>query len=345
MGLRPFARAALLLLAALPALAESPQPAVIARLAPRSLLLDVAALPGGAIVAVGERGHVLVSHDGGQSFTQSPAPARSGLTAVAFADREHGWAVGHDEVILRTSDGGASWQLAHYAPEKQQPLLGVWFGDASHGIAIGAFATVYTTADGGQSWQLSDFTPRPLHAAAPKAHKGRITAADLAESDDEGLAQPHLNAIARAGSGRLYIAGEAGHIFASDDGGHGWVQLAAPYDGSLFGILPLDGDALLVFGLRGHLYRSDDAGKSWRALESHSEALLSGSTRLGDGTVVIVGLSGTVLVSSDGGLSFSAHQQADRKGLSAVAPAPGGVVVVGEAGVHLLSRAALGLGG
>ena len=344
-GLRLFARAALVLLAALPALAETPQPAVIAPLAARSLLLDVTVLPGGTVVAVGERGHVLLSRDGGTSFTQSPAPARSNLTAVSFVDREHGWAVGHDEVILRTSDGGASWQLAHYAPEKQQPLLGVWFGDPTHGIAIGAFATVYTTADGGQSWTASEFTPKPLHAAPVKAHTGRTTAADLAESDDQGLAQPHLNAIARARSGRLYIAGEAGHLFSSDDGGHSWAQLPAPYDGSLFGILPLDGDALLVFGLRGHLFRSEDAGHSWRALESHCEALLSGSTRLGDGTIVIVGLSGTVLVSVDGGQTFAVHQQADRKGLAAVAAAPGGVVVVGEAGVHLLSRAALGLEG
>jgi photosystem II stability/assembly factor-like uncharacterized protein len=320
---------------------------VIAPLAQSSLLLDACAIPADGIAVVGERGHILLSHDGGATFVQSPVPVRSTLTAVRFADREHGWAVGHDETILRTADGGASWQLVHYAPEKQQPLLSVWFADAVHGIAVGAFATVLATSDGGATWTAAAFAPKPL-APPPGAHRrsGRLTERDLAaEQDDEGLAQPHLNALAAAAHGRLYLAAEAGHLYRSDDAGGSWTQLPVPYDGSFFGIQPLDGDALLAYGLRGHLYRSDDGGHSWSALDSHSEALLAGSTRLADGTIVIVGLSGTVLVSRDGGRSFELHQQADRKGLAAVAPAPGGAVVVGEAGVRLLPRAALGLGG
>ena len=94
-----------------------------------------------------------------------------------------------------------------------------------------------------------------------------------------------------------------------------------------------------------YLYRSDDSGHSWRQLESHTKALLAGGTRLADGTVVIVGLAGTVLVSDDGGETFRLHQEADRKGFAAVAPAADGVVIVGEAGVRMLSRATLGRGG
>ncbi len=334
--MRRWAALGLLALAAVATRADDPAPAVLAPLAPRSLLLDVCAVPGGGLVAVGERGHVLASADG-TDWVQRPAPARSNLTAVAFADHLHGWAVGHDELILRTQDGGATWAVSHYAPERQQPLLGVSFADALHGLAVGAFSTVYSTADGGEHWQAVEFAPTPL--ARPAAAHGKKP--DAMREDDEGINQPHLNAISRAADGAVYIAAEAGHLYRSADGGGHWAELASPYNGSFFGVLPLEGSSLLAFGLRGHLYRSDDAGRSWRALDSHTVSLLAGGTRLADGTVVLVGLAGTVLVSSDGGQSFALRQQADRKGFAAVAPSGDGVVVVGESGVRRLPRATL----
>jgi photosystem II stability/assembly factor-like uncharacterized protein len=328
-----------------PATDPADRDAVIARLAVRSLLLGVTEVPGDGLVAVGERGHVLASSDGGTTWQQRPAPTHANLTAVRFADATHGWVVGHDEVILRTTDGGASWTRTHYAPERQQPLLDVWFGDASHGLAVGAFATLYRSADGGVTWVAVPFAPQPLPATVSAARRATPkNARQSAMREDEGILQPHLNAIARGATGRLYLAAEAGHLYRSDDDGGSWYQLPSPYDGSFFGVLPLDGDALLAFGLRGHLYRSDDAGRSWRALESHTQALLAGGTRLPDGTVVLAGLAGVVLVSADGGETFRVHQEADRKGFDAVAPATGGIVLVGETGVRVLPLAALGGG-
>ncbi|HEU5468620.1 MAG TPA: YCF48-related protein, partial [Steroidobacteraceae bacterium] len=100
------------------------QPAVIAPLAARSLLLDVA-WAGRRAVAVGERGHILHSDDAGRTWTQAPVPASANLTAVCFADEKNGWAVGHIETILRTRDGGDSWELVHFEPANPQPLLDV----------------------------------------------------------------------------------------------------------------------------------------------------------------------------------------------------------------------------
>ena len=292
-------------------------------------------------MAVGERGHVLVSTDAGRSWRQSAVPASSTLTAVYFADAAHGWAVGHDETILRSDDGGRAWQLVHWAPERQAPLLGVWFDAAGHGVAVGAFAAVYRSADAGRSWDPAPFDPRPLPGTR-RAAKSR-PADPMA--DDEGIAQPHLNAIAADASGRLYVAGEAGHLYRSDDGGAHWFVLPSPYAGSFCGLLPLDGPALLAFGLRGHLYRSEDAGQSWTAIATGTEALLAGGARLADGTIVIVGLAGVLLASHDGGHSFALLQQPNRKGLAAVAPVPGGVVVAGDGGVKAIALVARAPGG
>ncbi|MCZ8133105.1 MAG: YCF48-related protein [Steroidobacteraceae bacterium] len=316
---------------------------VVAPLAVRSLLLDVQAVPGanGRLVAVGERGHVLVSTDGGTTWRQSRVPTRATLTGVYFADVRNGWAVGHDEVILRTTDGGATWTRVRYEPDREQPLLDVWFADANVGLAVGAFATIYRTADGGATWEPAEFAPAPVAGAAARATPGTPDEDLDAMAEDEEVTEPHLNAVAASSTGKLYLAAEAGNLYRSDDAGATWTQLASPYEGSFFGVLPLDGDVVLAFGLRGHLFRSEDAGASWTRLESGSESLLAGGARLADGTIVIVGLAGTVLVSTDGGRTFERRQQPDRRGFAAAAPGRAGAVLVGESGVRELSVAQL----
>ncbi|MDH3424635.1 MAG: YCF48-related protein, partial [Gemmatimonadota bacterium] len=289
-------------------------------LAVRSLLLDGAAVEG-LMVAVGERGHVLMSRDDGATWRQARVPTRASLTGVYFHDDQLGWAVGHDAVIIRTRDGGENWERLHFAPEEERPFLDVWFSDADNGFVIGAYGYFLKTSDGGDSW--TDF---------------EIAAEEEAPAEDyyyDDEVQYHLNAISVSDSGALYIAAEAGHVYRSDDGGETWVSLPSPYEGSYFGTLPLEGDSLLLYGLRGHLFRSDDAGETWQELETGTQALLTDATRLDSGTIVIVGLAGTALVSTDGGHSFILRQQADREGLTTLLSTDSGdVVVVGEFGVN-----------
>ncbi|MHB0970031.1 MAG: WD40/YVTN/BNR-like repeat-containing protein [Thermoanaerobaculia bacterium] len=303
------------------ALAAQPQKAVEeesikAPLAARSLLLD-AARAGSSLVVVGERGHILVSSDSGKSWRQADVPTRAMLTGVHFHDAKLGWAVGHDAVILRTRDGGTKWELVHSAPEDETPFLDVWFADAQTGFAIGAYGRCFATRDGGTTWE-----EQPV-------------------SDDDF----HLNQIARSASGRIYIAAESGNAFRSDDGGTTWTPLTVPYEGSLFGVLPLEGDAVLLFGLRGHLLRSEDAGATWAPVETGTTAMLNSGVRLPDGTIAICALGGVVLVSHDGGRTFQVHQQSTRAGLQGVFDAGNGrVLLVGEAGAEVREANALSSG-
>ncbi len=319
------------LLLAVPAPAqEAPagdaEQSLIKPLASRSLLLDAVAVEG-RMVAVGERGHVLISDDEGDTWRQATVPTRATLTGVWFHDRQLGWAVGHDAVILRTRDGGENWQRLHHAPEQERPLLDVWFADADRGFAIGAYGYFLATADGGDTWE----------------DRLIVTEDESAEVDAYDLGGDfHLNRIARSASGRLYIAAEAGTIYRSDDNGETWRTLPSPYHGSYFGSLPLAGDSLLVFGLRGNLFRSDDAGESWQAIDSGTVAILNHGLALADGTVVIAGTAGTLLVSRDGAQTFSPAPQADRQGLATVLEAGGGdLILVGEFGVNKLPASAL----
>lgn len=315
--------------------APAPQSAEIAPLASKSLLLD-ATRAGSRMVVVGERGHVLTSDDQGATWTQSPVPTRAALTGVFFLDAKLGWAVGHDEAILRSDDGGATWALTHSAPEKEQPLLDVWFRNADNGFAVGAYGAMLVSSDGGRTWQARAFEPQPL--VPPKAGSKTTRAAEDDYAEATAASDVHLNAVVRAPDGKLYIAGEAGNLYRSDDEGQSWLTLPSPYEGSFFGILPIDADSLFAFGLRGHLYRSDDHGRSWSEIETGTVAMLTDGAKVDVANVVIGGLAGTLLVSRDGGVTFRLEQQADRRGISAVLAIDAQrFVVAGEGGVRILS--------
>jgi photosystem II stability/assembly factor-like uncharacterized protein len=290
-----------------------PEPAVRAPLAGKSLLLD-ATVADGHFVVVGERGHILTSADSGGTWQQSEVPSRGSLTAVYFHDRDLGWAVGHDSVILRTTDGGITWNLVNWAPEEENPLLDVWFSDVDNGFAIGAYGSFFRTSDSGETW----------------------TSEPISEWDF------HLHHLARSANGRLYMAAEAGMIYRSDDGGTTWIEMPSPYEGSFFGTLPLEGDTVLVFGLQGNLFRSEDAGDSWTPVETGTTAMLTDGIRLADGTFVISGLGGTLLTSSDGGSTFALLPQPDRRGISAIVEAgPDQLLLVGEFGVKMIGKGTL----
>jgi len=293
-----------------PARAEQ-RPSLQAPLAPRSLLLDATVIADGRICAVGERGHVLISSDGGRSWRQVLVPTRATLTGVTFHDGALGWAVGHDAVILRTRDGGETWERVYADPEDHRPLFDVWFRDERNGFAIGAYGLCLRSNDGGQNWEPVVVSPEEWH----------------------------LHQMSRSPAGRLFIAAEAGQIYRSEDGGETWTPLPSPYDGSFFGVMSLGESDLMVYGLRGHVFRSEDAGTTWRPLPTDTVATLADGLRLEDGRILLAGLAGTLLVGdpSQGG-DFQPVPGPERRGVWAVVQVESkALVCFGEGGATRLS--------
>jgi len=272
----------------------------------RLLLLDAERF-GNRIVAVGDRGYIVISDDRGATWRRAKAPRESLLTSVDFLDDQLGIAVGHDSAILSTSDGGESWTQRFSAPAEGRPLLDVLFVKKDFAVAVGAYGAYYESIDRGVTWLARKII-----------------------ADDK-----HFNAILELGEGNLLIVGEAGTILTSVDWGKSWTAVASPYKGSLFGAVVTDDGAVVAFGMRGRIYRSGDKGKSWKQVDNPSTATLIGGEKLPDGALVIAGAAGTALVSRDNGQSFVPIATGTTRSFSKpILASEGSLLLLGEAGAR-----------
>lgn len=259
---------------------------------------------GQRLVAVGERGIVLLSDDEGKTWQQAQVPSSVTLTAVQFVDARRGWAVGHLGVVLHTDDGGAHWTLqldgvraAALALKTEQdagiargpaqalvddgpdkPLLDLHFENEQVGWVVGAYNLALRTEDGGRHWQ---------------SVMGRLP-------NPKGL---HLYAMHAVGSA-LYIAGEQGLLLRSTDQGQHFEALASPSKGTYFGLVAGQQGELLLYGLRGRAFLSTDGAANWTEVDTGSRASLSAGVTLANGAMLLASQAGELLLSRDGGNSF-----------------------------------------
>lgn len=314
------------------------QPAVQSAQALHAVLLGIARA-GARLVAVGERGTVLLSDNNGASWRQAQVPVSTSLAAVQFVDGQQGWAVGHGGVVLHSQDGGEHWQLqldGHKAaalelaaaqqdgnPQRlaaaqrlvadgaDKPLLALSFSDARHGLVVGAYGLALATDDGGATWS---------------SWAGRLP-------NPQGL---HLYAVAQRG-GELWLAGEQGLVLHSGDGGEHFTTLPSPYDGSFFSLALLPGGEVLLGGLRGHLFRLK--GDSFSAISNPLPVSINAAW-VSDRRLLLVNQAGAVLQGQLDGSGLAPLPLAAGAPLAAVAEAnDGSLVGVGFAGPLRLSAA------
>ena len=305
------------------------------------------AAAGGRLIAVGSRGLVIVSVDGGKTWKQSKVPVQSDLLAVHFPTASTGWAVGHDGVVLRSDDGGESWvkqldgrsaaqafrkyyeaRLASGDTAAKQalkqieqnfkagaalPYLDVWFEDASKGYAVGSYGMLIATVDGGKTW---------------------MPWLDRIESD-----QLNLNCV-RGSGGEVLIAGEQGRVYKLDRDKGRFVAIPTGYAGSFFGVAA-NSTTVLAFGLRGVVYRSDNGGKRWEEVKMPSEATISaGTVRPEDASFLLVDAAGQILVGDPDGRRFNVIQPQRRMRLTGMLVlSKDSVVITGLGGVATESLA------
>ncbi len=336
-------------------------PAYSTEIAHKALLIDVQKV-GSRLVAVGERGHIILSDDRGETWQQASVPVSVLLTAVHFVNNTHGWAVGHGGVILHSSDGGQTWVKQFDGNEANKTVVAQakarvdalrnqveqTSGAAREELEYQleeveiAYEDAKLDASVGASKPFLDvlfFNPTEGIAVGSygyifKTKDGGKSWENYA-SKMENFDRFHLNAIGQLNGGTIVAVGEAGVIFRSTNRGESWETVESPYEGSLFGVSGTnDQGVALVVGLRGHLFRSNDDGRTWNQVDTGTESTLVSVDVDSSNTVTVVGSSGTVLLSKDGGRTFRESIREDRVGNSSVAFVDKQrVVIVGERGV------------
>lgn len=299
--------------------------------ADRIILQDVVQA-GKRLLAVGERGIVLLSDDAGRSWQPRFTATNRTLSALAMGDEQRGVAVGHGGTVLTTADGGASWQTVAVEAAGKDALLGVLHAGAQRYVAWGAFGLYLETDDGGATWRRK----QPLGPDFDRHISQVIVAGNGINNNGSG------SGGSGSGSGSVHthvwlLVGESGTLARSADAGATWEAVKSPYPGSYFGALATADGALLAFGMRGNIYRSADQGASWTRIESGTSLALMRGSRLDDGRLVLVGNAGLLAVSSDHGASFTLQKTARGKGLAQLVQTSGGLVAVGEAGAETVS--------
>lgn len=313
---------------------DEPIPAIIAPLAEESLLLDIVNLEDKKLIAVGERGHILLSTDG-VDWHQVQVPTQATLTSVFFIDNSVGWAVGHDATILKTTNGGNNWHIQYHQPTLQKPLLDVVFKDRFHGISVGAYGLILRTIDGGKTW-LSEFHEEFL------TEDDKVYLDELKTSDEEAYFDetdsilPHFNRVISDGR-TTYLVGEIGLIAKSNDLGLTWQKFDEIYRGSFFDLARTQEGNLLIAGLRGNVFRSLKNGTPWSLKHTNTTALLNSIVLSNDGRIFILGNNGVILESTDDGNSFTLKTQPDGKALLAGVWFKGRLIAVSDVGIKNIS--------
>jgi photosystem II stability/assembly factor-like uncharacterized protein len=279
-----------------PSGSELDRPALAVRAPGRAVLLG-AALAGDRIVAVGERGIVVVSDDGGHRWTQSPTPTSVTLTAVRFVDARRGWAIGHGGTVLVSRDGGSSWtrqldgrraaQIALIAAREtgdarliadaerlvadgpDKPFLDLVVSE-KRVLVVGAYGLALASVDGGQTWT---------------SWIGRLP-------NPKGL---HLYVVRQRGD-TLLLAGERGLVLMSHDDGQSFRRVETPYKGSFFAAELLTGSTeILLAGLRGNALRSPDGGANWSSLAAPVPVSITATAVDSRGQVLAVNQAGMLM--------------------------------------------------
>ena len=226
------------------------------------------------------------SRDGGATWESVPVPesaSGAGLSGIAATLGGGGEIfLGGPFGVIRTADGGASWQRADDELPSPVSTLAAHTDSAGILFAIAGNGGIYRTEDGGRSW-------RPMDGGPP----------------GEVRALVHSNLPGSMNTGWLYAATDQG-IARAMDCFCGWRPSGELPGGtqsvSAVAVHPRDPERVFA-AWPGGVYGSEDAGETWRLIANPAYAIRT--LAVAESGALYAGTEdGLVTVSPDGGESW-----------------------------------------
>lgn len=285
--------------------------------------------------AVGDRGAIWKTEDGGRHWQLTDSPVNCRLESLHFIDQTHGWAVGGwihplthktSAVVLYTDDGGRRWKSLDALT--LPGLRHVTFLDQRNGWAVGNASAMYRsgvfrTRDGGRSWTAvpAERLGHWLGAYFPDDRQGVVVGRDSAVAGvTAGLLQPSQKPAADwkpmrdvtfiANNG--WAVGDGGRVWRSSDQGVSWQPELLPVgvDEQLdfYTVAAVDSHVWIAGAPGTRVLHSDNAGQSWELLDTGQRLPLSGLSFIDTQHGWAVGAMGTMLATRDGGRTWRSQR-------------------------------------
>ena len=274
---------------------------------------------------------MLTSTDAGRHWKRSAIAERGDLSwwdlhSIRFApDGQTGWIGGENGLILKSTDGGRTWNAQ--ASGTTENIFRIVVVDAQTAFASGTNGLLMSTTDGGQHWQLhtqksgliffdvsfvnanDGWTVGEFETILHTADGGK-TWAPQRGGQRANFKLPALFAIRFADAQHGWAAGQGGTLLRTDDGGSTWQTVNEPSAAPMYSIVYVgngsnsapqelwgsgDGGALMHVALKG----DGSPAVQTPTVFSLSDVAFNGTNG------VAVGLGGTIVHSSDSGAHWT----------------------------------------
>lgn len=327
-------------------------------------------------IAVGDRGLILMSVNGGKNWTVQRNRFDDALHDVHFDTEFDGCVVGGSiepythrskGTILLTNDGGNTWQSV----DTQLPrLLGLRSFGSRHLVAWGDWSVLYQSAlfesfDRGQTWSAIPIPCGPLRSIAVSKSDNLDAKVSMLIVDRLGRCyttvdrqtfqpidlptSPYAPFLFCEHDGkRWWLGGEKGQLYVSENG-RSWQQTflpGSPRDHELITLnaMTASGKTIWVAGNPGSvIWKSSNGGESWQTLPTKGTTSIHSLHAFNDQIVAGCGPLASVAITRNSGQAWwIQHQSGSRVGTLNLASTSDCVAWDAMAFLHEESRRTVG---
>jgi photosystem II stability/assembly factor-like uncharacterized protein len=234
------------------------------------------------------------------------APA---LNSVYFPDASTGYAVGDNDTVLKTTDGGDTWSPRAVPPEAAGgKLTGVRCASANVClISTESGDRLLRTTDGGATITAVDPSPRPIYAASFASATnavgvGQFGASVLSTDAGTSTATPAFASVgARLGAGEelslsrlratdaqlVHAPGNRGRLGRSTDGGKTWSTVIVPTSQDLTDVSFPDANNGFAIDTADALRYTPNGGAQWTPIDAGEVPSVNAIHAVGSNIVIL----------------------------------------------------------
>jgi photosystem II stability/assembly factor-like uncharacterized protein len=265
----------------------------------------------------GSNGTLLATKDGGKRWQRETKFTNDNILDVYFLDRRNGWLLCEGDIygsaskrysyLLRTFDGGATWQRVDFSGGSPR-VVRFFFSKRGLGTAVGEGGAVWQMQDDLKSWRKSVL---PVHyliiGGTYTSDNRRIlvgaggTILFTGDTGDEWFQatvragqKSKLNSVFFADEKNGWAGGAAGKIYVTKNGGRLWIEQRSGIEQDISDIVFLNSTDGFAVGDQGKLLSTASAGASWKIENISSKNKLERIVFTGN-TGFVVGFGGTIL--------------------------------------------------